>query len=402
LRTAADFNLHVDKDFNLQVDGNFNVKVKNAFNLETTDTVTRSEKETKIFGGTLSLGSNGRIDLDAASEGSFTAKAALKFTGEPILMNSGRGPKVSKPRDIAIKTHPDTKKDGNGQWQIEPDKIKSVAKIVPTHEPWERKNGVDSTCCNTPAGPSDSQSLDITQGDPPESKSTSTQNNSGTENSGNSAQPGQSNPLGIADAESKKVTGAAPASLMKDPNAPNHPNGFGNGLLSPDQAKALSVQLAYNESRNNYEPDPPNPYGYVGKYQMGAAALVDAGYIKPSAYEQRDRSKNPNDVLNDNNAWTGKDGVYSKSGFVGSPAAQENAHVINTENIIRTGLKSGYISKSDDAATTGGKIMAAHLLGVSGAKKWLQTGEGQDAFGSTGSAYYNRGRYAVNVLADKA
>ena len=385
LRTAADFNLHVDRDFNLQVDGDFNVKVKNAFNLETTSTTSRSEKETKIFGGTISVGSTGRIDLDAASEGSFTAKGALKFTGEPILMNSGRGPKISKPRDLAIKTHPDTKKDGQGQWQIEADKIKSVAKIVPTHEPWERKTGVDSNCCNAPAGPGDNQSSNIAQGSPPD-----------TGAAGTGTTPGSG--AGIQDAAQTPVTRRAPASMMKDPNAPNHPNGFGNGLLSPDQAKALSVQLAYSESSGDYTKQ--NQFGYLGKYQFGAAALVDAGYIKPSAYEQYGGSSGGNRSLSDPSAWTGKGGVYSKENFLNNPAAQEAAHVTYTEDIISKGLKNGYLSRSEDAGTTGGKIMTAHLLGLGGAQKWLATGSGKDANGTTGSTYFNRGKAAVDYLSD--
>jgi len=414
LRTSTDLNVHVDKDFNLQVDGNFNIKVKNDLNIETQNTVSRSDRETKLFGGKVSIGSEGRIDLDAADEGSFTTKGAMKLTGEPVTINSGRGPKVSKPRDVALKTHADTKKDGTGQWQIEPDKIKSVAKIVPTHEPWERKTGKDSAASNAPAGPVDNQSVDITQGGPPDTGlasatrstgvsagtnngRTPVRNSSGqvwTDSSGNPVLSGESNAPGIADAVGNRVTAAAPASLMKDPNAPNHPNGFGNGLLSPDQAKALSVQLGYSESRNRY--DAVNQYGFLGKYQMGAAALVDAGYIKPSAYEQYGGNR----ALDDPSAWTGKGGVYSKEGFLSSPAAQEAAHVTNTENIIRVGLKTGYISRDEDPGTIGGKIMAAHLLGVGGAKKWLSTGVGQDANGTTGATYFNRGKYAVDYLSD--
>lgn len=394
IRTAADFNLHVDKDLNLQVDGNMNIKVKKDLNVETNNTVARSIENTTIFGDKgIKIGSENTVDLEAFKSGSFTTKEELRFTGDDVLINSGRGPKVTKPRDITIKTHPDTKKSSSGQWEIEKDKIKSVSKIVPTHEPWERKTGKDSTASNSPAAPSDQQSNDITQESTPSSKT--------TQPSAQSTQPstGESSP-GLESAKNTKLGNVAPPSAMKSENAPNHPNGFGDGLLSPDQAKALSVQLGYSESRNNYKPDPPNPYGFIGKYQMGAAALVDAGYIKRSAYEQRDRSKSANDVLNDPGAWTGKDGVYSKQGFEGSPSAQEAAHVTNTENIIRNGIKSGYISRSDDPGTVGGKVMAAHLLGVAGAKKWYETGIGQDANGATGGLYYNRGKYAVEKLAD--
>lgn len=52
--------------------------------------------------------------------------------------------------------------------------------------------------------------------------------------------------------------------------------------------------------------DSQNQYGYLGLYQMGEAALIDAGYYKKSS-------------ANYNNDWsgkfTGKDGVYSKEDF---------------------------------------------------------------------------------------
>lgn len=404
LRTATDLNLHVDRDFNLQVNGDFNVKVNNDINIESQNTTLRSDQESKIYGGTVSIGSQGRIDLEATSEGTFTAKAALKLTGEPVLINSGRGPKINKPRDIALKTHADTKKDGNGQWQIEPNKIKSVSKIVPTHEPWERKTGRDSNASNASAGPADNQSTDITQGNPPGTRSPSagrtplrdSSQQVVTDSSGNPILSGSTESApGIIDADSKKVTRQAPASLMKDGNAPNFPNGLGNGLLSPDQAKALAVQIGYSESGNNYQAE--NSIGYIGKYQMGAQALVDMGYIKRSAWEELKTNKK---VLNDENSWTGRDGIKSKEDFLYSPSVQEDTYRRYLEANLSTGLRTGYISRNDDPATIGGKLAAASLLGVGGAKKWLETGSGQDAFGTTGSTYYNRGRYAILYLSD--
>jgi len=387
LRTKADLNLQVDKDINMQVDGNFNLKVKKSFNIETESLVTRSNKETKIYGGTVAIGSDGTLDLNGKSSGSFTTTGPLNITAMPINLNSGRGPSITKPKDINVKNHPETKKDGSGQWIIEPNKIKSIAKIVPTHEPWERKTGSDSSASNAPPESQSTQNKDIASGNPPgDSASPTTSGSAGT------SSPGQNQ------ASQTPTRGIATESMMKDSNAPNFPNGLGGGLLSPDQAKALAVQTALSESGGKYQAE--NQYGFVGKYQMGAAALTDAGYIHRSAFEQYGGLGGGNRVLDDPNAWTGKDGANNKGSFLLNPNAQEKAYESYTNKNIATGLKTGYISPNDDPATVGGKVMAAHLLGVGGANKWLKTGAGQDAFGTTGGNYYNKGRAAVAKLSD--
>ena len=75
--------------------------------------------------------------------------------------------------------------------------------------------------------------------------------------------------------------------------------------------------LGMRESRGNYKAQ--NRFGYLGKYQMGEQALVEAGYYK----------KDVNSYKDYNNDWsgtfTGKDGVLSKDDFLNTPAAQENA-----------------------------------------------------------------------------
>ena len=62
--------------------------------------------------------------------------------------------------------------------------------------------------------------------------------------------------------------------------------------------------LGKRESSGNYRAK--NKQGFLGKYQMGEAAMVDAGYYKPKR--------------NYNNDWTGeftgKDGVYSVEDFL--------------------------------------------------------------------------------------
>lgn len=405
VRTANDFNLHVDKDFNINVGGDFNLRCEQAINIESESSTMRSGKTTTLFGTDIKIGAENAIDLFAPGNSSFTSKAELRLTGEKKLyLNSGPGPEVEKPQDLPQKSSADTKKDGNGKWQVEEDKIKSVSKIVPTHEPWPRKTGVASAASNAPQdGSGDGESVG-SGGNPPSTGSPSTRgvvtDSSGrpvTDSSGNPILSGTSatDPGPVA-AQNSKVSRAAPESLMDKNNAPNPTKGVGS--LTPEQTKGLMTQIAYNESGEKMDYSAKNQYGYLGRYQMGAAALVDAGYIHRSALEQY----GGNEALNHPSSWTGKGGVKSSSDFLGSPGAQEEAMLTNTQTNYDRLTRNGGIKPGDDPSTVGGMLQTAHLLGAGGANKWRKTGSGNDAFGTTGTAYYNRGRYGVEVLGGRA
>ena len=71
--------------------------------------------------------------------------------------------------------------------------------------------------------------------------------------------------------------------------------------------------LGQIESSGRYNVE--NPFGYIGKYQMGEYAMIDAGY-----YKKEGKINNKWDGI-----FTGKDGVYSKQDFLNNPKAQENA-----------------------------------------------------------------------------
>ena len=62
-------------------------------------------------------------------------------------------------------------------------------------------------------------------------------------------------------------------------------------------------------------------------------------------------------------------------------------------------VQSGTIRSSDSADMVAGKLSVAHLLGSGGASTWTRTGLGQDANNTSGTRYYNEGRYAVIQLA---
>jgi hypothetical protein len=80
-------------------------------------------------------------------------------------------------------------------------------------------------------------------------------------------------------------------------------------------ADAFKNNVAGSESQGSGGYQAQNKYGYLGKYQMGEMALIDAGYAK------FDGNSKDNVI-----SWTGKDGVNSNSEFLNNTGAQEGAY----------------------------------------------------------------------------
>jgi hypothetical protein len=138
-------------------------------------------------------------------------------------------------------------------------------------------------------------------------------------------------------------------------------------------------ELGARESSNDYTS--VNKLGYLGKYQMGKLALVDAGY--------KDKDGN----------WTGKGGVNSKEDFLSSPEAQENAfdeYKRSQWRDIENRELDKYIGKEVGGIqiTASGLLAGAHLLGVKGGvKKYLESNgqeDPQDANGTHVSEYLRK------------
>lgn len=117
--------------------------------------------------------------------------------------------------------------------------------------------------------------------------------------------------------------------------------------------------LAYRESGNRSWV--VNRYGYMGLYQMGRSALIDAGYMTSSGQ------------------WTGKNGATSQAAFLASPTIQTAA--INDYNqvqwryITRMGLDR-YVGQTIGGVqiTESGLLAGAHLLGAGNLATFLRSG----------------------------
>ncbi|MBD1547166.1 TIGR02594 family protein [Roseibium aggregatum] len=167
----------------------------------------------------------------------------------------------------------------------------------------------------------------------------------------------------------------------EDPN-------FDAGTLGPftkaDWAKYIDV-LGHRESTNNY--GAVNRLGYSGRWQFGALALIDGGYVKNGA-ETR--------LLAQDRWWTGKNGVTSRDAWLANTNACQDTEIIAfTRRNYRSLLNNRDSKKvletiinTANKAALAGLLATAHLLGAGGARKMLKGQDGQDANGVKGRDYY--------------
>lgn len=156
----------------------------------------------------------------------------------------------------------------------------------------------------------------------------------------------------------------------------------------PIDFSSYSDTLAKRESDSNYES--VNTLGFLGKYQFGAGALEDVGLVKKGV------SKLGNSALNNPENWNIEGG---KEAFLKSPEIQEKSIKEYTERNFKTLQKIGVITDSDDSSHIAGALMAAHLKGAGGAKKYINQGiYNSDAYGTSTSEYYSLGANSQNML----
>jgi hypothetical protein len=141
------------------------------------------------------------------------------------------------------------------------------------------------------------------------------------------------------------------------------------------------------ESNGNYTV--VNSFGYLGKYQMGECALIDAGL-----YTHDDTGCTRQDWAG---RWTGVFGVDSVDSYLRTADAQDYAfHRFTSANwaeIKRRGLDR-YIGTyvNGTLITAAGLLAGAHLGGVGGLEAFLRSGGSEDrgdANGSRISTYIN-------------
>jgi hypothetical protein len=159
----------------------------------------------------------------------------------------------------------------------------------------------------------------------------------------------------------------------------------------PEWKAKVTKRLGELESTNNYKA--VNQLNYLGKYQFGAAALTDRGYIKKGT---------SNRGLDDPANWTGKDGIRSKEDFLNSQSVQEKVMSENIDANYKTMKRIGIPLDTMSDADKAGYVASAHLYGAGGAKNLYNGVVKADANGTTTKKYFAEGHKAVSGTTPEA
>jgi uncharacterized protein (TIGR02594 family) len=149
------------------------------------------------------------------------------------------------------------------------------------------------------------------------------------------------------------------------------------GALSKEQWATYLDKLGEMESGNNYAA--VNRLGYCGRWQFGAGALIDVGYV---------RAGTTNRDLLSTAAWTGKAGVSSRPDWLSRPDAQDAAMLAYTRAHYKSLLGHGELLPTSSPARIAGLLAAAHLMGLGGARHLVDGTVTHDANGTTTLKYY--------------
>lgn len=376
IRSGGDINLHSDANININAGANINIKARNQIKTESDELHSSTKNNTKFYS----------TNIEALADQEIKAKA------NNILLNSGPAP--AKPNPLPVYELTDTKFDAGKQvWSQEDKSLTSIADIVPTHEPYIRKTGIpieggsggSTIDSKSAARTSLTSSFKGTTG----SVLTTESGGAVTDSSGNPVRIGDS--AGPSSAAGKPVNKKlAPSALTTQPTPPG-----GIGPLSTGDIRAVMAQIGFRESSNNYSAI--NQLGYIGKYQFGAAALVDRGYIKADAFKTYGQG-----ALTRPESWTGKDNIRNRDDFLRNTQIQESAMFEQLNANYSTLTRINAVSSGSDKSELAGMLSVSHLLGAGGADKWKKTGTGSDANGVGGGEYYNLGRYSIEVLSKGA
>jgi hypothetical protein len=348
VRSESDINLHSDKNININAANNINLKAGNKIAAESTRTTLLTGSLGVEASGDAEFKTGSRFNVETGASMSLKVGSTYALEAQTILNNSGGTVGVGQIKGFVI-----ANKDLN-----------TIVTVAPTHEPFYR--GVTPAFFN----PENADSGITPQ-------ATYTGANDATKN--------------LAGSEVKEPAGT------KDIREQLKVNATGTvGNLSKDQTTAYLAQVGKSESGGDYTK--VNQLGFVGKYQFGYQALIDGGYVKSSVTSLAQ--------LDNPNSWTGKDGITDKSAWLSNGSVQESAMLTYTQTNYTRMISNGAVTADMPPEEVGGMLSVAHLLGPNkgtpsrpGALGWRQGLGGADANGTTGDTYFQKGKFAISVLA---
>jgi integrating conjugative element protein (TIGR03758 family) len=124
--------------------------------------------------------------------------------------------------------------------------------------------------------------------------------------------------------------------------------------------------LGMRESRLN--PSARNPFGYIGLFQMGEAALQDAGYYRGDLTRANDWT----------GSWSGTGGINSLGDFYARPDSQVQA-IVTYHNRLVAQIRSLGLERSVGSTVGGvtvtlsGLVAGAHLVGMGNLQRFINS-----------------------------
>jgi hypothetical protein len=368
MRSQGPIQFHSDSTVN--INGEYvSIFGKNGVAIDTESSVKiRGDDSVNIYGKKyVTALSGGDISLNG-STATLSATGQLTLLGRPIKLNSGGGSRAPVLEKLQQHTQDDAVLT-NGSWEVSEQKFTSLSSHVPTHEPYRRQTirELQDIILSQNTGSrlsrlSQAEKVATIERKIPESS--------------------------VEEKTTREYTphGLAPESAFR--NQPQPASGL--GILSQVELQAYFAQTGHRESNMNYRAI--NTIGFVGKYQFGAAALIDAGYVKRIDGIRNADLKNPSVWLRG----------YSLEKFLADPQAQEDAMYKYTQANYTTLKRIGCIDGSTSREDVAGLLSAAHLKGAGGARElYIKGNDTQDAYGTKASNYFANGVYSQRVIAPK-
>lgn len=157
-------------------------------------------------------------------------------------------------------------------------------------------------------------------------------------------------------------------------------------LSNANYGKAIEC-LGKLESGNVYTIK--NTLGYLGRWQFGAAALEDLGFLKKGCYRKYKNSM-------PTKCWTGKSHTYSKYGFLRVREAQDLAIKLNFELNYKRLMSKKVLTKHSSQIEIAQGLFVAHLLGANGAYDYFKKNINKsDGYGTKASDYSKAAKQCI-------
>ena len=426
MRSRGSMNFHADEDIKFHAGGNISAKSGNSLIINSEDISIRAESSLVLDGDNVILASNGSTAIHGDSNLVLGSGGDLMIMGAVQIVDTP-GSKPGSGVKLDTKPFPEPTKSGS-VWRVGGNTTESTVNILPTHEPWTRPaNQTNKKSVQQAVSATDDENLSPntstnraavsaaavkSRSFAPDSSTTGSSGGTGGTTTGTTtpSTPGPSatdssknviKPNSEAQAKIPKGSRITPELVNKQVDPPG---ALGN--LSVLETKTLYAQLGLRESGLRYNIAGGRTAGgeytgnFLGKYQLGAEALVQAGYINKSCLTNEFKGR-PTYAVQSDSCWTGKNGVNSKTDYLNNAAAQEDGMHEFTKGQYKILVANGTIKSSDSSEEVMGKITAAHLIGVGGASKLFKTGvDSNDALGTSGQSYYELGRHASNVASN--